>query len=294
MRGRKIEQCGVVLLNKRMDKVLIVLQKESQKWGLPKGHMSPDEIERLAYFECAKRELFEETGIWLSFVRNKTIGTLIFQDKLFYMVQINRDELWTQPIDRFEIERTMWLEVAQLGAFVKGERCNSTLSRLAHEINTMWATPTYNHRMLYALPVLVPPPSPGPGRGILHPPPGFEHTMIRSDIRSPVDIRSDIRSAVDNIRSDIRSPVDIRSDIRIMAPPPGFEHIVPCTRPMTPQQLQVHVACMPFAPIMPYTTEWYTMQCALSNVAPISERIPYSSLPIHLQGLPFVIRPPGL
>lgn len=247
MRGRKIEQCGVVLLNKHMDKVLIVLQKESQKWGLPKGHMSQDEIERAAYFECAKRELFEETGIWLSFVSNKTIGTLIFQDKLFYMVQINRNEMWTQPIDKYEIERTMWLEIAQLEPFVKGQRCNSTLCRLSHEINTMYAAPTYNHRMLYALPYKA---------TTLMPPPGFEKRVDMT-----------------------------RVDMNPLMPPPGFENIYS----MTAQQLQAHISYIPFVPIIPYTNEWYAMQCAPSNLAPMLERTPYSSLPIHLQGLPFLV-----
>lgn len=131
---KHIEQCGIVLMNKDLSKVLIVLQRESKKWGVPKGHLNDYEMQTASYFQCAKRELFEETGVWLNFVKNKTIGTLVFKGKFFYVIQINKDMLWTKPNDKNEIEKTMWLHISYLENFVKNNDCNSTLNRLAREM----------------------------------------------------------------------------------------------------------------------------------------------------------------
>ena len=55
-------KAGVILLNKEKNKIVIVRNKYNNwkpKWGLPKGHKEGTEkIE-----ECARRELYEETGI---------------------------------------------------------------------------------------------------------------------------------------------------------------------------------------------------------------------------------------
>jgi 8-oxo-dGTP pyrophosphatase MutT (NUDIX family) len=61
-----INECGIVLINNTFDKILIIFQNESLKWGLPKGHMDPKELNKKAYFDCAKRELLEETGIMIT------------------------------------------------------------------------------------------------------------------------------------------------------------------------------------------------------------------------------------
>ena len=37
-------ECGSIVLNRNMDKLIVVFQKLSNKWGLPKGHMNQKEI----------------------------------------------------------------------------------------------------------------------------------------------------------------------------------------------------------------------------------------------------------
>lgn len=51
--------CGVVILDNK--KVLLVFQQNGF-WGFPKGHVEADESEA----ETAIREVFEETGLWVS------------------------------------------------------------------------------------------------------------------------------------------------------------------------------------------------------------------------------------
>jgi hypothetical protein len=99
--------------------------------------MNDAEIAKGAFFECAKRELFEETGIWLSFVRNKTIGTILAREKLFYIITINKNILISKPIDKNEIERTMWVNINKLDQFAEMFNCNNTLGRLIHDIQAI-------------------------------------------------------------------------------------------------------------------------------------------------------------
>jgi len=132
---RRFEQCGVVLVNKTISKVLIVLQKQSMKWGLPKGHMNTDEMHHHQYFECAKRELYEETGVWLSAIKNKTLGTLVLNDKFFYIVQIFQDSVWTNPVDKNEILQATWLQLTDIHKFIQNNDCNSTLCKLSKTIS---------------------------------------------------------------------------------------------------------------------------------------------------------------
>ena len=69
----KVTECGILLLNqtknnkcRSFDKMLIIYQNESKKWGLPKGHLDDREFLNKQFMECAKRELYEETGIYLN------------------------------------------------------------------------------------------------------------------------------------------------------------------------------------------------------------------------------------
>ena len=48
---------GVLLHNGK--KILLVCEKASKLWGIPKGHQEDNE----SYYDCWKRELKEETGI---------------------------------------------------------------------------------------------------------------------------------------------------------------------------------------------------------------------------------------
>ena len=70
-------RCGGIILNKSLDSVLIVLNRDSlskgePKWGLPKGHINHNEL----LHHCAKREIEEETGIIISrFIPNFEVYT---------------------------------------------------------------------------------------------------------------------------------------------------------------------------------------------------------------------------
>ena len=66
---RKEKSAGCVILNE--NKVLLILQKNGDFWGFPKGHLEENETE----IEAAKREVLEETGIEVIIDENKRYET---------------------------------------------------------------------------------------------------------------------------------------------------------------------------------------------------------------------------
>lgn len=135
---KNINECGVVLFNKEFDKFLIIFQKESLKWGLPKGHVDKNEFCQNAYFDCAKRELLEETGIMINNHKHRKLGSFVIRDKMFYVMQLMKDISLRQPIDTKEIGGIRWLAVTNLIDFLTNYSCNVTLKELNNYITTIY------------------------------------------------------------------------------------------------------------------------------------------------------------
>lgn len=135
---KTINECGVVLFNKDFDKFLIIFQKESLKWGLPKGHVEKRELCQRAYFDCAKRELLEETGIMINNHKHRKLGSFVIRDKMFYVMQLMKDISLRQPMDTKEIGGIRWLAVANLIEFLTKYNCNITLKELNNYISTIY------------------------------------------------------------------------------------------------------------------------------------------------------------
>jgi 8-oxo-dGTP pyrophosphatase MutT (NUDIX family) len=131
----EINQCGVILLNGFSSPlVLLIFQKASQKWGLPKGHLTDREKYRKDYYLCAKRELFEETGIYLSTNKHKYWGSVLLNNKMFYVIQIFKDYIYVNPIDKNEISKYKWYPIFELENFVKNNNCNRTIKDLMYKM----------------------------------------------------------------------------------------------------------------------------------------------------------------
>jgi 8-oxo-dGTP pyrophosphatase MutT (NUDIX family) len=133
-----INECGIVLVNKHFNKILIIFQNESLKWGLPKGHMDDNEFMCKAYFECAKRELLEETGIMINTHKHRKIGTFVIRDKLFYILQLLKDINIRKPIDTTEIGDIKWLPITDIINFMNKYQCNITLKEINNHISTIY------------------------------------------------------------------------------------------------------------------------------------------------------------
>ncbi len=144
-----INQCGVILLNGFSSPlVLLIFQTVSQKWGLPKGHLTDKEKFRRDYYLCAKRELFEETGIYLSTNRHKYWGSVILNNKIFYVIQIFKDYIYVNPIDKNEISDHKWYPIFELENFVKNNNCNRTIKDLMYKMRKYKKPKENNHKYL--------------------------------------------------------------------------------------------------------------------------------------------------
>jgi 8-oxo-dGTP pyrophosphatase MutT (NUDIX family) len=145
----EINQCGVILLNGFSSPlVLLIFQKASQKWGLPKGHLTDKEKFKKDYYLCAKRELFEETGIYLSTNKHKYWGSVLLNNKIFYVIQIFKDYIYVNPIDKNEISDYKWFPIFELEYFVKNNNCNRTIKDLMYKMRK-FQKPRENNRMEY-------------------------------------------------------------------------------------------------------------------------------------------------
>jgi 8-oxo-dGTP pyrophosphatase MutT (NUDIX family) len=129
---REIFQCGIILVKGSMKGlyILIVLQKASNKWGLPKGHLNTKEQKYNLYLECASRELREETGIHLSVEPHYRIGEILLSGKMFYIVFVNEPSSGIDPMDKKEISGFRWLHVANIHNFSVKNECNRTIGDL--------------------------------------------------------------------------------------------------------------------------------------------------------------------
>ena len=120
----RIPTFGAVLLNKRMDKVLLVKSAKGF-WGFPKGKINDLEEPE----DCAAREVLEEVGL--------EIRSLINRNKFFQREESNQTcRLYIIPgVEETttlktscpeEIRDIRWFELESLPLYLKDERCRST------------------------------------------------------------------------------------------------------------------------------------------------------------------------
>lgn len=92
--------------------------------------MNTDEKNHGDFYFCAKRELFEETGIIINTIKHKKYGSILLHNKLFYVIQIFKDNIYVDPIDKDEISGYLWYPVLELDMFINKNNCNRTIKDL--------------------------------------------------------------------------------------------------------------------------------------------------------------------
>jgi 8-oxo-dGTP pyrophosphatase MutT (NUDIX family) len=128
----KNDQCGGILFDKTGKYVLLIKQRLSNKWGLPKGHMNKREIINNDKMECVKREINEETGINLNKIKYYYIDSLCINNREFFIFQINKykESINLNPFDLNEICDFEWISIWDLHNFCKNNNCNRTLREM--------------------------------------------------------------------------------------------------------------------------------------------------------------------
>lgn len=125
---RSIE-CGGIIVDENIEKLLVVYQRASRKWGLPKGHMNQNEISNNDKLTCSKREILEETGLNLNLTPNTVIGKENMNNKLFYIYKLgcSAENLRLSPEDKNEILHVVWLNLETINKFINSNACNRSL-----------------------------------------------------------------------------------------------------------------------------------------------------------------------
>ena len=85
--------------------------KGEEKWGLPKGHREGNET----YATCAKRELFEETGI-LWEIRDDMFKIRI-NNTYYFPIILDEKLIHLNPLDKNEIAQAAWIRIDDLENF---------------------------------------------------------------------------------------------------------------------------------------------------------------------------------
>jgi len=132
-----VNECGIILFNQDCSKLLIVYQNISHKWGFPKGKMFDIEKQYGLYYDCASREMLEETGICLKHYRKKykkingAESSIIVKNKIFFVLSTDSVHVKTcYPCDTEEIGQTRWINTNDLCSFVQNNECNITLRHI--------------------------------------------------------------------------------------------------------------------------------------------------------------------
>lgn len=111
---RQVPTCGAIILNRRLDKCLMVRGWSSKStWGFPKGKISKEESPA----DCAMREVREETGFNVGgrlteadFIQVESAGQTI---RLYIIAGVEEDTFFA-PLTRREIKEIKWHSIAAL------------------------------------------------------------------------------------------------------------------------------------------------------------------------------------
>jgi ADP-ribose pyrophosphatase YjhB (NUDIX family) len=109
-------KCGALVFNNNLNEIILVqnnysLMKGEDKWGLPKGHREGYET----YATCAKRELYEETGI-IENIRDDMFKLRI-NNTYYFPTILDKNNVKLNPIDKNEIAQAKWIKLSELKNF---------------------------------------------------------------------------------------------------------------------------------------------------------------------------------
>lgn len=96
---------AIAVIDSHYLNILLVKQKESSKWGIPKGHLERNE----RAWTGAVRELREETNLSLKRIRHRVVS----KDRSLFTVQLLEDFHGLRP-DFVEISQVKWQPISEV------------------------------------------------------------------------------------------------------------------------------------------------------------------------------------
>ena len=130
-----VKRCGIIMTVNNENNIhnyLLVLGRQSNKWGFPKGHMEHNETEE----QTALRELREETGIELSRDEISSENRIRFKNNIYFLFHTTLPyihERMRSNIDMREIECMKWFSEEDL-LDMEPKECNFGLSMFIKKV----------------------------------------------------------------------------------------------------------------------------------------------------------------
>jgi len=119
---------GVIVLSKEKDKCVIVITPNGKNRGFPKGKVKKNNKVKENMFECAKRELFEESGLQfnqLDFVKDLCLNEMSNKGSIsiVYLVAVYTDQKEHDFIyDHEELSFSGWKTIEEAKSILFEER----------------------------------------------------------------------------------------------------------------------------------------------------------------------------
>lgn len=127
-----MKRAGIILIHN--NKYLLVQGIHSKKWSFPKGCIETGETA----FDCAIRELEEETGVKLNNSTDKLINTYLYNNTQLYSYSSNRDSIDVCINDNKEISKIRWFTDYELKKLQFNERNKSLGMYIEENINPLF------------------------------------------------------------------------------------------------------------------------------------------------------------
>ncbi len=130
---KKRKCCGGILVYSDKKKhnlnIIIIQDRKSKKWGLPKGGKEGEET----CFDCASREIMEETGLTVSKMNYEKIR--IHSTEYFIILLDSMKKL--NPIDTKEIFNIKWINVNDIVKYTSNRELRDLPFKMNHVKNIL-------------------------------------------------------------------------------------------------------------------------------------------------------------
>jgi 8-oxo-dGTP pyrophosphatase MutT (NUDIX family) len=130
--GNKITKSGAYIIDPVNKKILIIISNTDPiKIGIPKGSIEDNE----KIYECAEREIREETGLEIRIINKKKTRRIF--DGVYFFIYINNGSKKFIPnpnkLNKREIKESKWVDIN----FLEENKafCNVTLKKYDNIIN---------------------------------------------------------------------------------------------------------------------------------------------------------------
>lgn len=130
--------CGVLLYDPNEESVLLVHQKASGMWSIPKGSLEDGET----YQQCALRELREETNIRIP-AEHLPTKYIKYKKYIFYPVEVTKKQYRPRIMARDEIDKIEWVKLSEIDRYDLGKPSKEAIKMFMRKNVNDMTTPAY-------------------------------------------------------------------------------------------------------------------------------------------------------